>query len=165
MPLNSPSTSKTCKKNWRGWSSGWRRRELRSQSSANTSRRYVYYQSPYQDVIPDGRLVLLYLQNWNVVIIINTILVSQMLVDLICGFIPPRSTSWQAANRAAKDPQPKTCAGRSLLLRLSVKETEAGLLSATCSFSERHRSSETDWHKMTSHGNYDGGAGFDATAV
>lgn len=154
MPLNSPSTSKTCKKNWRGWSSGWKRRELRSQSSANTSRWYVYYQSSYQDAIPDGKQVLLYLLNWKVGILINSVPVSQ-----ICCFLnlwlPPRSISWQAANRAAKDPQPKTRTGRSLLLRLSIKETKAGPLSATCSFSEMLRSSETDWHKMTSHGNHD----------
>lgn len=83
-----------------------------------------------------------------------------MLVDFIHGFIPPRSTSWQAANRAATDPQPKTRTGRSLLLRLSIKETKAGPLSATCSYSERLRSSETDWHKMTSHGNHDVAGGW-----
>lgn len=64
-----------------------------------------------------------------------------------------RSIKWPRTSHLLRNTQPRNWS--SLLLRLSVKQRKAWPLKTTCSFSEKHRSSETAWNKTTSPGKHE----------
>ena len=74
-----------------------------------------------------------------------------------CLSLLHRSINWPRTSQLLRNTQPRSWSGPLflLLLRLSVKQRKAGPLKTTCSFSGKHRSSETAWNKTTSPGKHE----------
>lgn len=176
------SRGRICKENWKGWSPGWRRRELRSQSFANTSRQYVNNQYDPDVcfwICSTVQLITSVKNFWDLwkscycivtrcrspVSVVSADFFSLFCldsVDVLCCLYRlhlHRSINWHRGNRVLRITPPKRWMGSSLLflllLRLSRKETKVGPLTTTCNFSERPRSSETALNKMTSTGKHE----------
>lgn len=139
MQANIRSRGRTCKESWNGWLPEWRRRELRSRNSANTSSRYVK--------APLSRTWRL--RNFSApgaCLKRRLMIVLSRMSDVFCLLLFYRSINWPTApssSHALMNPRSWVGSGHPflLLLRLSRRERKVQPLTKICRFSERARSS------------------------